>query len=229
LQLNHFGDIPKRPLFLEMIIQDATDGKLKETFLSELYERYFFHKFVWDTESKFDEIPAGRPLTYSDDLYKGFQEMCYIMESKAGKMIGLQEGGDYYLKSNISENELEPLLLESKISNLNTLLLNSILTTTDARTIEGIRVEFAHRSFQEYFTARYFYNLLLADYENCKKFLMSVISGAVPSFLINYIEWKDSTQKSMSHENFKKIFSEQWPTNSLGDYVTIPLLKRVKV
>lgn len=225
-QYGHFyGDIPKRPLFLEMIIQDVTDENIKEIFLSELYEKYFLHKFVWDGDRRFDDIPAGRPVTFTDDIYKGFSNMCTLMEVIAGKLIVYSGNFDFYLEATLEEKEIEQELKEYKIESLNALLLNSVLTSASSRTILGIQIGFAHRSFQEYFTARYIYKLIIKDYEEARKYLSGGIAGTVSSFLINYIEWKMDKTKELTQETHWKILQEDWPANSLGSLVTIPFLK----
>ena len=41
----YYGDIPKRPLFLEMILRDIESGDIQKRTISELYLNYFLEKF----------------------------------------------------------------------------------------------------------------------------------------------------------------------------------------
>lgn len=218
----YYGDIPKRPLFLDMIVRDVADGNIKETSLAELYEKYFLKKFIWDTESKFAEIPAGRPVTYTDDIYKGFANMCLIMEQVAGMMID-DSNEVVFLNTSIDESVIEPFLTKYNIINLQTLLLNSVLTTHSTRTVSGVQVGFAHRSFQEYFTARYLCKAILNQSAGWDIITRLVFPDTVYSFMVNYLEWKHRDENILMRFPFKELTKVEWVYNSVGDILLIVL------
>jgi hypothetical protein len=220
----YYGDIPKRPLFLEMIVQDAIEGNIKETLVSELYDKYFYRKFIWDNESKFSEIPSGRPFSYKEDVYKGFANMCKIMEKVAGSMIN-EKQIVVFLNPLIEENKIEPILNEYGIDSLQSLLLNSVLTTGSERTKEGILIKFAHKSFQEYFTARFLCNEILNNHVGWLTEARLVFADTVYSFVVNYLELKHRENGILSNPAFTELAKTSWPHNSLGDIITIVIKK----
>ena len=57
-----FGDIPKRPLFLKMILQDVVAGNITSKSLQQLYENYLIEKFIRDREGSFIDNKSGRLL-----------------------------------------------------------------------------------------------------------------------------------------------------------------------
>jgi hypothetical protein len=213
-----YGDIPKRPLFLEMILQDAIEGNVQKTHLSALYEKYFYRKFVWDNESRFDSIPHGRPSTFSEDIYKGFNDIAEMMEDVAGLMIKYDgdDSNEVLLAASIGEKRVRPLLESKGIGSINAFLLNSVLTTEAARTLKGLNMTFAHRSYQDYFTARYLFKQIVDYAEDRDKMLHSDFPSEVTAFLLDYTRWKNETEEILEHPGFVEVLSIDWLKGSLG-------------
>ena len=77
------------------------------------------------------------------------------MKSVAEKMIVI-ENNELKLKSFILEEELNTII-ESSSNNISSreILLNTVLIPIAQRSVQGLKLIFAHRSFQEYYTALY--------------------------------------------------------------------------
>lgn len=152
-----FGDIPKRPLFLKMILQDAVLGNLKTKSLNTLYENYLIEKFTRDREGSFVDNKTGRLLELENntDKFAIINSIWQIMKLVAGEMVTI-ENNELKLNSFIYEDTLNTIIKDSTI-NISSIeiLLNSVLIPLTQRTLEGLKLIFAHRSFQEYFTALY--------------------------------------------------------------------------
>ena len=152
-----FGDIPKRPLFLKMILQDVVAGNITSKSLQQLYENYLIEKFIRDREGSFIDNKSGRLLKLENEKDRlGIINLIWkMMKSVAEKMIVI-ENNELKLKSFILEEELNTII-ESSSNNISSreILLNTVLIPIAQRSVQGLKLIFAHRSFQEYYTALY--------------------------------------------------------------------------
>jgi len=156
-----YGDIPKRPLFLEMLAQDVMSGEVRKRTIAELYEKYFFQKIERDTTSPFSTNKSpGRPLgSMGFDLYDLERRLLLMLENIAGRTaIEAAETGQVQLLEKFPEDWVSEA---AKLVNLPSqsvvpYLTGTILVPTTARSREksSLDIRFAHRSFQEYFLAR---------------------------------------------------------------------------
>ena len=162
--LELYGDIPKRPLFLKMLLTDVAAGDLRSRNLAELYLTYFKNKFQADRATSIDRPAVRRPLGVDEDSELVRALLLEIMTLAAGRMYRIEAG----------ELLLEPRLLESQLRecaelaggslDVASIAINSVLLPVgrrDANRNKGHLVfTFAHQSFQEFFLARHLLALL---------------------------------------------------------------------
>ncbi len=169
--LEYFGDIPKRPLFLEMLISDFIDGSTSKITLTQLYEKYLFKKFTRDRKGSFDSYTIQRPLTLKGDAYLVFEKINDVLSNIAGLM--LEDIIEIRMRPIINESILKEAISKIKLDDILELLMNSILVASGKREYKHFSVKFSHRSFQEYYTAMYLVanNIVPKNFSNENKVL----------------------------------------------------------
>lgn len=176
-----YGDIPKRPLFLKMICDDILNGDLEKKSINELYEGYFLRKFDIDRDSSIgSDAREGRPLTYGEGEQKIAYKIMKILEEVAGLLIDdsgnnerkiehyykdkkeniFQYSSDLIIKENLEEEQLEAIIKNyfPRSNDIMDFLLHSVLVPEHKRESASLRLRFAHKSFQEFFTSRFIKN-----------------------------------------------------------------------
>ena len=161
-----YGDIPRRPLFLRMLVEDAERGETATRSLAELYERYFVRKFVRDREGATKRAVVSRPLseTFAGDRLAQAGEILRVLDRVAAQMVttrpgwapGVEQVAGLQLTTEVSEHTVRDAVAAEGVTFGETLelLQHSVLGPSGARTLDGLRLRFAHRSFQEFFLAR---------------------------------------------------------------------------
>jgi len=152
----HFGDIPKRPLFLEMLISDFIDGSTDKITLTQLYEKYLYKKFTRDRIGPFDSYSIQRPLVFEGDAFLVFEKINNVLTSIAGIMC--VDKHEIKMLPIINESIIKEALNDNKLDDILELLMNSILIAAGKRAYKHFNIKFSHRSFQEYYTALYLVN-----------------------------------------------------------------------
>jgi hypothetical protein len=195
--VDYYGDIPKRPLFLKMLLDDVAKDDLNKRNLAELYEIYIAKKFESDRATSTSSPVVRRPLNLDEDYEFVRARLFDVMTMAAGLMYAVEDG----------ELRIQPSLLETvlrdcatKISttsplDIPSILLNSVMVPIGYRNrnqLGGyIEVAFAHTSFQEFFLARHMVAALLENavdtkIENCAipkpvmRFLDGLLSALPP-------------------------------------------------
>ena len=205
----NYGDIPKRPLFLNMIVQDIVKGNFQKRNLSGLYENYLQQKFSYDLIRAFEEnnqLKSMKSLKEEDEI-KVLNKMFAVLTQVSSLMVFNNKEYEAVLLADITEDKIEHTvsLIKEKFFSITEILLNSVLIPINKRrTLDDFRVKFAHKSFQEYFTARYLFELLKypgqgreqRDYDMFRyKFDTSIIR-----FLIGILE----NEQQRNQQNFDK-------------------------
>ena len=151
---NYYGDIPKRPLFLEMIISDVINENIRNRSLSKLYEQYIIEKIYRDKTGNFTSFIMDRGLSLDVDMYK-FKDLIFqILQYCASKMY-LLENHNVILVNEILSSEIESFIRENYSMDLLNLLLHSVLVSAEERRGMNIKLKFSHFSFLEFFFAQY--------------------------------------------------------------------------
>lgn len=214
-----YGDIPKRPLFLEMLVRDVLSGEITRRNLSELYEGYFREKFRLGRETFYEER-TGRPLPVQDaGAEVVIEKMLRIMECTAAEMLSNDEEGNIEFLNQIAVQKIERFLQDAGIHDDLAFFLHSVLITFDKHSVAGLKVKFAHKSFQEYFVARYLTRLLFSpgsgssiDYDWLTRYK---ITEGVPKFMAGIIEILDEQDQSSCRNILKSLLLENAVENSV--------------
>lgn len=186
-----YGDIPRRPLFLEMLISDVRVNKINKRNISEIYTIYLTNKFLLDRHGAFASHSSRRPLSSKEDVNKVTGIILSILSIVATKMIiGVDKENALILASYIEEQKLEGLFAENGISKTIELMLHSVLVPMGIRVNDNMSLKFAHKSFQEFFLARAIFSNLLLHLENKSNpdDLNVIASEGVNRFLIGFLE-----------------------------------------
>ena len=189
-----YGDIPRRPLFLKMLIVDVVTNRIKKRSLAEIYEQYLVEKFRIDRKSQFSEsIRSPLRMEKTEDRYKVLNRIFYVLEKAAAQMFVITKESECILTYSVEENKIEKIkFLKEKEFRVTEILMNSILVPFGKREIEGFHLKFAHKSFQEYFFARAIYTTLIDpnSSDRLSHILKSKHSDGVVIFLKGIIDSK---------------------------------------
>lgn len=158
-----YSDIPKRPLFLGMMVVDAWSGKQPERELHQLYGSYFRRKFERDRTDVFEGGSSLRPSQLVERF--GAEEACerlvQIMQRAARDMTTqISSDGEtrrMVEQDVISERAVTDIATSCGIPfvQIEDVLLHSLLQPAGRnRQTRERQFRFAHRSFQDWFLAR---------------------------------------------------------------------------
>jgi hypothetical protein len=164
---NVYGDIPKRPLFLGMLAEDAWAGGEPVRQLHRLYGHYFRRKFWLDRFSPSAGGRSRRPSRIVDAF--GFDEasekLIRIMEDAASRMVEYEKqaavnaSADVLVqRDTIEEDKLKRIAAYHGIEFLQfeDLTMHSLLQPGGRDRVTRARLcRFAHRSYQDWFLARH--------------------------------------------------------------------------
>jgi len=189
----YYGDIPKRPLFLDMVIQDISSDQIKQRNLAEIYELYLVKKFDFDRRAIFgNNQRSPLQLESSEDRDKVLSKIFLVLEKTASLMFYNNEQNECVFLNSIRETQIESYidLLKWKEFSITEILLNSILVSFSKRNVEGLEVKFSHKSFQEYFIAKYLFRILKENNGDQRDFDMFRFrySNGIENFLIGLID-----------------------------------------
>ena len=187
--IEFYGDIPKRPLFLEMIIQDILENGVQKRNLVELYNKVLIRKLVRDITGSHQDISTNRGLSDNNDLFE-------INSTIEDMMIQVSE---YTMKIDENEVNLENLISEKKIKNIFreynfkeslNIYLHSVLIPSDERNYADVNLKFAHFSFLEFFFSKF----ILKNFSN-NPFLLHYNYGKnIISFVKDLLNLKENIE-----------------------------------
>lgn len=165
-----YGDIPRRPLFLGMLAEDAWSGSEPERTIHRLYGKYFRKKFKFDRFSQAAQGIVSRDSKIVDQ--HGVEEACerviLTMQNAAERLAISQDLGDHgagdkyqvlVLNDTISEALLAEAASKAGVPDVRSeeMVLHSLLQPAGRDLVTRERLfRFSHRSYQEWFTARHF-------------------------------------------------------------------------
>ena len=161
-----YGDIPKRPLFLGMLAEDAWTGRAPARELHRRYGRYLREKFLLDRFSVAAGGLSTRPSQIVDTLgvTESQERLILIMQDAAAQMTSIvtdagNEGETLLVAQDaITEARLTRIAAARGIEfvQLEDVVMHSLLQPggRDPTTRERL-LRFSHRSFQDWFLARH--------------------------------------------------------------------------
>jgi hypothetical protein len=159
-----YGDIPKRPLFLGMLVEDAWSGKEPARNLHRLYGTYFRNKFDIDRNSPAARGTQARPSEIADRFGndEAKEMLIRVMQEAADQMLEVSEiagSRSAIHRDTISEGSLREFSASLGIAfmRIEDVAMHSLLQPSgrDQKSRERL-LRFAHRSFQDWFVARQF-------------------------------------------------------------------------
>jgi len=162
-----YGDIPRRPLFLQMLADDAWSGSDPEDQLFKLYGTYFRNKLKrdWERADTPSILVRGAEILKSFGREEAQERLMQLMQRlallAAGYDWGVQSNGDAYslnvTQLRMTETEVQKLTREvlGDISKIEDILLSSVIQPSGRDPITRHRLfKFAHQSFFDWFIAR---------------------------------------------------------------------------
>lgn len=153
------GDIPKRPLFLTMVLADVVNGTLKnrKITLAQLYEKYILLKIQRDIEGSFDNTAPDRGvditggiIDFSHAVFEVLQRITIYMYYETNKQFALS--------NSVSSDWIKQLIRDTPFKNVLDFSLHSVIIPADEKYGLETHMKFAHFSFLEFFFA---HNLVL--------------------------------------------------------------------
>lgn len=152
-----YGDIPRRPLFLRMILESVAAMGLHGTDKARLVEEWLVVKIARDRNLPIIKGGAGRQpiVSESETLDAEVDLVLRAMESAAAAMTQVHDDVIELLPSCQLEQAMKTNDRLQHIVDPTGLFLHSVLMPlAKMSSVEPTEVRFAHRSLQEYFLAR---------------------------------------------------------------------------
>ena len=156
-----FGDIPRRPLFLKMILTDVIAENLMggRITLFQLYEKYIKKKIIRDIEGVFPEFATSRGMDISKGLVDFSHDIFQMLERITIYMY-FELNNRFVLSNSVSSDRIRELLVNTDFADTLVFSLHSVIIPAEEKYEMETHWKFAHFSFLEYFFARnIMYNL----------------------------------------------------------------------
>jgi hypothetical protein len=150
-----------------MLLNDVAKKDLRRCNLAELYNSYLFNKFSIDRETSAPQPIVLRPLSLDESPEYTCGRIFEVMTTVAGKMFRV-EGKELRMLPEIGDPQVRSCLTEHAGGELDlpSLLLHAVLVPVGRRHVPGmgglVHFAFAHKSFQEFFLARYLLSMVRA-------------------------------------------------------------------
>jgi len=151
-----YGDIPRRPLFLKMILDTVADNGIQPQKKATLLFGWLYNKIIRDINNPKTVSQEGRARIVNafitDD---GVFKLVFDYMKTAASMMISEDNGNLILEASLCLDDL----LEIKQTNFGeidpiALFLHSILVPLpNNKPHKSIMIEFSHRVFQEFFLA----------------------------------------------------------------------------
>lgn len=153
-----YGEIPKRPLFLEMIIADEmynSRWKSKVT-IASLYHKYIKEKIIRDKTGAIISLPLKRGLKdkRGESIDSFVNRIFRVLERISAKMF-YEDQTKIFADNIISSNDVRRIWEEEGFPDILDLLLHSVMVTVEERNEFDFKLKFAHFSFLEFFLSRF--------------------------------------------------------------------------
>lgn len=151
-----YGDIPRRPLFLRLVLDTVAERDLHHVDRTSLFEEWARLKILRDIERPMRWGPWGRaPILSSAEGAETTLALAFLAMTIAARKMTRVYHGKLELWPSC---DIEDILAEdrrlSRVDDPLGLFLNSLIVPVGTPGIGKQEVRFAHRAFQEFFLAR---------------------------------------------------------------------------
>jgi len=151
-----YGDIPRRPLFLRMILETVAARDVHRVRRAQLVEEWARLKIERDVLESQRWGTSGRPPIAGETSTRATVELSFeAMEAAAWIMTAVYEGKVLLLPSCDARQIAARVPALSTVPEYDGLVLSSLLVPVETRIAGPQRLRFAHLLFQEFFLARY--------------------------------------------------------------------------
>ena len=152
-----YGDVPRRPLFLRMILDSVAEDGVNVTRKAELMEDWIRLKIQRDIREPARKGGSRLPIVEGAQTVALTIGLAFAaMEIAAERMTVSSDGKVELIASCTLESILQRDRRLNNVLDGAGLFLSSLLLPLSTKSPEqAVRVRFAHRAFQEYFLARY--------------------------------------------------------------------------
>lgn len=152
----YYGDIPRRPLFLRMILDTVAANDVHHVRRAQLVEEWALLKVERDVIASQRWGTSGRPPIARETSTRATVELSFTaMEAAARLMMTVHEGRTLLLPDCEAREVALRVPALSTVPEYDGLVLNSLLVPLVSRPSAPQRLRFAHLLFQEFFLARY--------------------------------------------------------------------------
>lgn len=152
---NYYGDIPKSPLFLRLILETVAQIGVRSTGRARLYYDWAEYKIRRDVTRPMSWGDFGRqPIISETESPEQTLQLSFRAMMLASQQMTSIRGKEIELLSECAiDNVLKSDVSLMNVSDPTGLLLNSLLVPIKSRPHDLLRICFAHRAFQEFFFA----------------------------------------------------------------------------
>lgn len=148
----YFGELPRHPLFLQMVLDVAAASGLRKEGRAALMGDWVAVKIKRDLQK-----PRATPIRDITDANAFVDQVMHLMESVASTMV-VTSGSESVLRETVDSDtvlhEARTAFGEQSINEVG-IALNSVLVPAEFRHKKNFHFKFVFRVLQEYFLARY--------------------------------------------------------------------------
>jgi hypothetical protein len=151
-----YGDIPRRPLFLRMILDTVASHDVHRVRRAELFEEWAVLKVERDVLESQRWGTSGRPSIAGETSTRATVELSFAAMEAAARIMTSEHEGRLLLLPHCDARDITarvPML--GTIPDYDGLVLNSLLVPVETPRSRPQRVRFAHLLFHEFFLARH--------------------------------------------------------------------------
>ncbi|MDD2228089.1 MAG: hypothetical protein PHY48_01610 [Candidatus Cloacimonetes bacterium] len=152
-----YGDIPRRPLFLKMMIDTISEKGLQKQKIATLLYDWLYFKILRDINKPKTLSSEGRPKITNDNLDDDtIFRIAFKFMQIASVHMSERIKGNLVLKSTACLQDVMDQCFQKETIDVVSLVLHSILVPLPKkRPHEKVVVKFSHRIYQEFFLAYY--------------------------------------------------------------------------
>jgi len=206
-----YGDIPKRPLFLKMLLVDVVKEDIRRRNLAEIYTGYLIDKFRIDRETSAMRPAVGRPLNSNEDYTKLCALFFDILTLVASRMYDIVNG-EVQMSRELDEGTLRECIAigtQGDALDLPSFLSNSVLVPSRRRSskVPDLSIVFAHKSFQSFFLAKYVLKVIVKRAHD-PQLLEATLPGPVIIFVRGLFDLEPDNVRANAKQTLDQILQD---------------------